>query len=173
MFFSFCPLLSSVWLPEQWGPESWCLLFKLVACSSVWPPAINGYFQPCFWKRHERLLWQRAPQLQHRYWHLPESTPSTAGLYHGTHTCGKWGGGYHSHTKICPNTSLTLCPLVYLSQELDMLKEVSEASVSMNEGVTQLQTQPCFQSLGEKHTLCKWKFAFTCTVKHTYFGCSY
>lgn len=93
MFFSFCPLLSSVWLPEQWGPESWCLLFKLVACSSVWPPAINGYFQPCFWKRHERLLWQRAPQLQHRYWHLPESTPSTAGLYHGTHTCGKWGGG--------------------------------------------------------------------------------
>ncbi|XP_073326404.1 HAUS augmin-like complex subunit 7 [Pagrus major] len=37
--------------------------------------------------------------------------------------------------------------------ELDMLKEVSEASVSMNDEVTQLQTEPCFQSRGEKHTL--------------------
>ncbi|XP_044067228.1 HAUS augmin-like complex subunit 7 isoform X2 [Siniperca chuatsi] len=37
--------------------------------------------------------------------------------------------------------------------ELEMLNEVSEASVSMNEDVNQLQTQPCYWSRGEKRTL--------------------
>nr|XP_046251991.1 HAUS augmin-like complex subunit 7 [Scatophagus argus] len=37
--------------------------------------------------------------------------------------------------------------------ELEMLKEVSEVSVSMNEEVNKLQTRPCSQSRGEKHTL--------------------
>ncbi|XP_041802375.1 HAUS augmin-like complex subunit 7 [Chelmon rostratus] len=36
--------------------------------------------------------------------------------------------------------------------ELEMLKQVSEASVSVNEEVNQLQTQPCYQSRGEKLT---------------------
>ncbi|XP_070825659.1 HAUS augmin-like complex subunit 7 [Chaetodon trifascialis] len=37
--------------------------------------------------------------------------------------------------------------------ELEMLKALSEASVSMNEDVNQLQTQPCYQRGGEKLTL--------------------
>ncbi|XP_076598231.1 HAUS augmin-like complex subunit 7 [Chaetodon auriga] len=37
--------------------------------------------------------------------------------------------------------------------ELEMLKALSEASVSMNEDVNQLQTRPCYQSGGEKLTL--------------------
>ncbi|XP_070767069.1 HAUS augmin-like complex subunit 7 [Enoplosus armatus] len=37
--------------------------------------------------------------------------------------------------------------------ELEMLNEVSEASVSMNEDVNQLQTQPRYWSQGEKRTL--------------------
>ncbi|XP_045913250.1 HAUS augmin-like complex subunit 7 [Micropterus dolomieu] len=37
--------------------------------------------------------------------------------------------------------------------ELEMLKEVSEASVSMTEDVNQIQTQPCHWSRGEKRTL--------------------
>ncbi|KAA8591185.1 hypothetical protein FQN60_002128 [Etheostoma spectabile] len=37
--------------------------------------------------------------------------------------------------------------------ELEMLKEVSEAAVSMNEDVNQLQTQPCYWSRGDKRNL--------------------
>lgn len=36
-----------------------------------------------------------------------------------------------------------------------MIKELSEASESMTEEVGQLQTQPCYWSRGEKHTLRK------------------
>lgn len=85
VFLPFYPLFS-VWVPEQWGAESWRLLSKLTACGRVWPPAVDGYFQPCFRNRPEGLLQQRSPQLQHRDWRLPQSTPTTAGLHHGTHT---------------------------------------------------------------------------------------
>ncbi|XP_070695769.1 HAUS augmin-like complex subunit 7 [Pempheris klunzingeri] len=43
--------------------------------------------------------------------------------------------------------------LLALITELEMIKEVSEASVSMNEDVKQLQTQPRYWSRGEKHKL--------------------
>ncbi|XP_041859414.1 HAUS augmin-like complex subunit 7 [Melanotaenia boesemani] len=43
--------------------------------------------------------------------------------------------------------------LLACNTELEMLKEVSEASESMNEEVKQLQTQPRYWSRGEKHTL--------------------
>ncbi|XP_042347952.1 HAUS augmin-like complex subunit 7 [Plectropomus leopardus] len=43
--------------------------------------------------------------------------------------------------------------LLAFTMELEMLKEVSEASVSMNEDVNHLQTKPRYQSRGEKHNL--------------------
>ncbi|XP_030278733.1 HAUS augmin-like complex subunit 7 [Sparus aurata] len=64
--------------------------------------------------------------------------------------CGREPPSFSTDTDIFQRVHHLLLAFI---TELDMLKEVSEASVSMNEGVTQLQTQPCFQSLGEKHTL--------------------
>ncbi|XP_071331123.1 HAUS augmin-like complex subunit 7 isoform X2 [Trachinotus anak] len=43
--------------------------------------------------------------------------------------------------------------LLACNTELEMLNEVSEASVTMNEEVNLLQTQPRYWSRGEKHTL--------------------
>ncbi|XP_075951494.1 HAUS augmin-like complex subunit 7 isoform X2 [Anarhichas minor] len=43
--------------------------------------------------------------------------------------------------------------LLAFIMELEMLKEVSEGSVSMTEEVKQLQTQPCYRSRGEKRKL--------------------
>ncbi|XP_054483144.1 HAUS augmin-like complex subunit 7 [Anoplopoma fimbria] len=43
--------------------------------------------------------------------------------------------------------------LLAFSQELEMLKEVSEASVSVTEEVNQFQTQPGYRSRGEKRKL--------------------
>ncbi|XP_049921465.1 HAUS augmin-like complex subunit 7 [Epinephelus moara] len=43
--------------------------------------------------------------------------------------------------------------LLAFMMELEMLKEVSEASVSVNEDVNQLETQPCYQSRGERRKL--------------------
>lgn len=43
--------------------------------------------------------------------------------------------------------------LLACNTELEMIKELSEASESMTEEVGQLQTQPCYWSRGEKHTL--------------------
>lgn len=52
-----------------------------------------------------------------------------------------------------PDTSSSC--VCFVSQELEMLNEVSEASASMNEEVNRLQTQPRYWRRGEKHTLCK------------------
>ncbi|KAM3872156.1 HAUS augmin-like complex subunit 7 [Diretmus argenteus] len=43
--------------------------------------------------------------------------------------------------------------LLACNTELEMLNEVSEASVAMTDSVSQLQTQPRYWSRGEKHTL--------------------
>lgn len=53
--------------------------------------------------------------------------------------------------------------LCLFCQELEMLKEVTEASVSMNDEVNQLQTQSLYRSRGQKHTFRKeysfWYFS--------------
>ncbi|XP_059188276.1 HAUS augmin-like complex subunit 7 [Centropristis striata] len=43
--------------------------------------------------------------------------------------------------------------LLAFIMELEMLQEVSDASATMSEEVNQLQTQPCYWSRGEKHSL--------------------
>lgn len=77
---------STVWIPEQWGAESWCLFSRLTACGSMWSSTADGHFQPCLRNRFEGLLQQRSPQLQHRDRCLPASPPAAVGLQHSTYT---------------------------------------------------------------------------------------
>lgn len=56
--------------------------------------------------------------------------------------------------------------LCLVCQELEMIKEVSEASESMNEEVKLLQTQLCYQSRGQKNTFRKFFIIYTLKCSH-------
>lgn len=46
--------------------------------------------------------------------------------------------------------------LCLVPQELEVLKELPEAFLAINREVSLLQTQPCYQSGGQKLTFCKF-----------------
>lgn len=64
--------------------------------------------------------------------------------------------------------SIFFACLCLFCQELEMLKEVTEASVSMNDEVNQLQTWPLYRSRGQKHTFRKRIFPLIFFRRSTY-----
>lgn len=152
------PLMSvfSVWLPE-WRSQSWCLLSELAARRRGWPPAADGNVRPRLRHRLESVLQQRSTQLHWRNCRLPEDTPPAARPHHGT----MW-----LPTNTQKSLSVNFIFLCLVCQELEMIKEVSEASESMNEEVKLLQTQLCYQSRGQKNTFRKFFIIYTLKCSH-------
>lgn len=152
------PLMSvfSVWLPE-WRSRSWCLLSELAARRRGWPPAADGNLRPRLWHGLESVLQQRSAQLQWRNCRLPEDTPPAARPHHGT----MW-----LPTNTQKSLSVNFIFLCLICQELEMIKEVSEASESMNKEVKLLQTQLCYQSRGQKNTFRKFPIIYTLKCSH-------
>lgn len=167
--------LFAVWLPGE-PTEKLIFLCQLAASGSRRPSAADDDLLPRLREQPESALQQRAPQLQPRDGHLPESPAAAAGLQHGKLWLGfTWTHLSLSIRKLLRNRrfkrrSLICSCLLSGSQELEMLSEVSVASACVEEEVKQLQTQPRYWSHGEKLTLGKSEL---CHQTHISFLCPF